>query len=303
LASGGAITSGAVLTNILFSTFTNNQSTGYGGAIVFSNPSASFTFNLNGDYFNGNTALKQGGAVQSLVSLTSGQAAVQVSNCTFYQNRTTTTDQSGFGGGYYGIETIGTSASGANTFINDTFFKNSSDTGGGLYLSQNDSFPPAEDTVLTSLTVNQNQASVAGGGLYLDTAQMVQNQFLKVTNSIFDGNSVTKQGYTGPLDVSLANNFVKLDDAGYNLVGLTDAPLFMADGDITTNNPGLDTALASNGAKAGYPPTLALLKTSLGYEKGRQSLAGQPMPLGFDARGLQRQTGKISIGAEDPDAM
>jgi len=55
----------------------------------------------------------------------------------------------------------------------------------------------------------------------------------------------------------------------------------------------------------GYPPTLALLPASLGYERGDYNVADQPDASGMDERGFLRQNNGvkfINIGAEDPDA-
>jgi hypothetical protein len=45
-----------------------------------------------------------------------------------------------------------------------------------------------------------------------------------------------------------------------------------------------------------------LSKTSVAYEKGDQSLAGDASPLDQDERGFTRVSGEVSIGAEDPAA-
>ena len=159
------------------------------------------------------------------------------------------------------------------------------------------------NAALTSLTINQNTASTDSGGLYIAAAA---NGVVSIRNSILDGNTVTAQGYNGPIDVTLTNNLA-LNDIGYNLVGTSDTMFGPKNKDILNNTTGLASALAGNGAKAGYPQTLALTatkgNTSPGYETGDPGLAGQPDPLGKDERGLTRQAGKVSIGAEDPDAM
>ena len=132
---------------------------------------------------------------------------------------------------------------------------------------------------LTSLTVYQNTAATAGGGLYL-TLTGVNGATVQanVDNNIFDGDNVTAPGYTGPLDVTVTQNFIgtSFQDAGYNLVGTTNTQWFNQNNkDILNDNPGLANALAANGAQPGYPQTLALATTSPGYETGDQSLALQ----------------------------
>jgi hypothetical protein len=85
------------------------------------------------------------------------------------------------------------------------------------------------------------------------------------------------------------------------LVGTSDTQ-FTLSSDILNNTTGLATSLALNGAPKGTPFTLALSKTSKGFEKGDQNLAGKAGALGQDERGFSRVAKKVSIGAEDPDA-
>lgn len=106
-------------------------------------------------------------------------------------------------------------------------------------------------------------------------------------------------GYNGPLDVTLPNNQV-LVDSGFNLVDVSDTMFTALAGD-RFGNIGLANALADNNALPGYQQTLALAVNSDGYDNGDQSLAGQP-----DERGHIRRSEigwKVSIGAEDPDAL
>jgi hypothetical protein len=81
------------------------------------------------------------------------------------------------------------------------------------------------------------------------------------------------------------------------MVGTNDTDFKDGTGDILWDTTGLDTALADNGAKPGYPQTLKLLNTSKAFETGDLQQAGK-----LDERGLTRQN-KVSMGAYDPDAM
>ncbi len=156
----------------------------------------------------------------------------------------------------------------------------------------------------TSLTVYQNCALNAGGGLML-LLNLVANSTATAAfdNNILDGNSVVNDEYNGGQDVTYYSRAPfgwqgTFTDKGYNLVGTSDTMFSTTNHDILDNTTGLASSLAANGAKSGYPETLALSTTSPGYETGYQTLAGQ-----IDERGLTRQANKVSIGAEDPDAM
>jgi hypothetical protein len=93
-------------------------------------------------------------------------------------------------------------------------------------------------------------------------------------------------------------NASTITDNGFNLVGTSDTQFSTSKHDILNNNPGLATSLAGNGAPPGVPQTLALSTSSVGHDTGDQTLAGTK-----DERGKTRQTNKVSIGAEDPDAI
>jgi hypothetical protein len=205
-------------------------------------------------------------------------------------------------GGGLGINSVSQANGVVNeALVNDTFFQNlSSRWGGGLNLVASNT--PGSSVELTSNTFYRNVTSTAGGAVYLDTFRNI-----RVDNNIFDGNLVTAQGFNGPLDVALANG-ATLNDLGYNLVGVSDSDWFDEDPEKHNifdlfNNPGLANALGPNGALVGYPPTLALLNTSPGFETGDQSLATRGTPWSLDARGYVRQAGHVSIGAENPDAL
>jgi predicted outer membrane repeat protein len=308
--SGGAIASSDI-TVVSSSTFTSNGNSGafgiFGGAIYYditnqSDPARPYDSSLqvNQDTFTGNGA-SEGGAIYSDVGVNAGSITVAVTNSTFYQNRAAGFGNNGQGGGVFiSHNTSGTGTASA-VFINDTFFQNSAaDVGGALLLLLINSGTGSNTATLTSNTVYQNQAVNGGGGLSINAAGV---GVVTVDNNIFDGNLVTLQGFNGPLDVATSAGHRELTDNGYNLVGTTDTQFSVQKKDILDNNPGLANALAPNGAKPGYPQTLALANTSPGYEQGDQRLAGQPNPDGIDARGLTRQPGKVSIGAEDPDAL
>jgi hypothetical protein len=158
---------------------------------------------------------------------------------------------------------------------------------------------------MTSLTVTGNTAVSDAGGVYISNS----NGQVSVDNNIFDGNSVTQNGFNGPIDFYVSNvNQQSFNDIGYNLVGISDNMFTQDSNDILNNTTGLANALALNGAPAGNPLTLALSKNnSPGYDTGDQSLASQANPNSIDERGLTRQAKgvagqEVSIGAYDPDA-
>jgi hypothetical protein len=296
---GGGIETNDIL-DVETSTFTSNTApSGWGGAIDYApNSSANSSMTLNQDTFTSNSAASSGGAVNSSATYyNSGSVVVSVTNSTFSGNNATSSGAEG--GGLYISQTTTGTATATATLVNDTFFQNTSKGhGGGLWLQLSNTGTGANTAALYSNTVYMNTASTDSGGVYVSAP----NATVTLDNNIFDGNSVTAGGYTGALDIVFSNlNVIKLEQ--YNLVGTSDQGFDPRNNhDIVNNNPGLAGTLAANGAKPGYPQTLALGPASPGYEKGDPGLAGDPSPYGIDERGLTRQTGKVSIGAEDPDA-
>ncbi len=220
---------------------------------------------------------------------------VLVTNSTFTQNKLGT---AGDGGGMYISETAAGTATISDTLINDTFFQNYSlGNAGGLKLAMSNSGTGACSADLYSLTFYMNWAASSNAGASIGGPA---NSVI-LDNNIFDGNT-GGPNYAGPADIGLGTGVVFREN--YNLVGSSDKG-FTAAQDITdkANNPGLANALAANGAKPGYPQTLALANTSPGYEKGDSDLTNLPNPYNMDERGLTRQAGKVSTGAEDPDAQ
>ncbi len=155
---------------------------------------------------------------------------------------------------------------------------------------------------LTSLTIYQNHATTAGGGLWIGP----YTDAPYVDNCIIAGNQV--------LDNPNGNDVSgTVDSSGFNLIGLKDG----SDGWGRTDqfglyptplDPGLDPAgLQNNG---GPTQTIKLLNTSAGYQTGNPSLAGNANPLlAVDQRGMIRQQNpaavpplEVSIGAYDPNA-
>lgn len=148
---GNAIATSAI-TDIETSTFDRNgdpQSNARidGGAIAYDiggnlqNPPNQFNSSLkvNQDYFFGNHAGREGGAISSSVLLSSpGLVSVQVTNSTFYLNQTV-----GDGGGVDINHTNSGAGTIATTMTNDTFFNNAAgvtgaagaSSGGGISLS------------------------------------------------------------------------------------------------------------------------------------------------------------------------
>ena len=298
--SGEAIWTNATL-YLETSSFTGNTASAAGGAIEDAANSSTAPLTINETTFTSNsTSATSGGSGGAVDGSFNGNVAIQITNSTFYYN-------SAFANG--GGVNLVVNANQLTTFTNDTFFQNdcgfqnaSGGTGGGLQVTLSANAAGVTSTVtLTSLTVYDNEAtsSNGGGGVYISGNASLGGVVKAVlTNNIIDGNDVTASGYTGALD--FADPGVSTFTEKFNLVGTSDT-MFTGMGDIQDNTTGLATSLASNGAKSGYPETLALSTNkanSPGYETGYQSLAGQ-----IDERGLTRQANKVSIGAEDPDAM
>ena len=304
LGSGGAIYSSAPA-DIEQSTFSNNTSTVYGGAVEFNiTPSAFSTYSttINLSTFTNNSSQNGGGVAALLGNNFGGSLQTTVTNSTFATNKATGNGAGTGGGLYVSVGSSGSGSASTSTLTNDTFFQNTSDGhGGGLTVTANDTAGrPNSTAVLTSLTVYQNTAAIDSGGMYINTTL---TNVVSVDNSIFSGNSVTAIGYNGPVDVTFSNpnvNVFKTEQ--YNLVGTSDTMFTSNTDPAKTNTPGLANALAANGAPQGYPQTLALMNNSPGFGQGDQTLAGQSAPNGIDERGFHRQANKVSIGAEDPDA-
>jgi predicted outer membrane repeat protein len=304
-ANGGAIET-TDTTDVESSIFVSNQAP-FGGAIayVIGNEQELFTSSLtvNQDSFQQNgpspSSMMDGGAIFSSVNLDAGLVAVKITNSTFTQNGGTAPDLVSNGGAVDIVHTTAESGSASATFSNDTFFNNNSgDHGGGIALFLNNTGTGTNTAALTSLTVNQNTAVTDSGGVYVGTAQPGT---VSMDNNILDGNTVTTVGYNGPVDVTLVANNV-LNDVGYNLVGTSDT-MFVngVKNDILNDTTGLANTLEANGAKQGYQNTLALQTTppaSPAYDTGDPNLMGT-----MDERGYIRQPGKVSRGAEDPDAQ
>jgi predicted outer membrane repeat protein len=296
---GGAISTTDIL-SATFSNFTGNSTPFGGGAIDYfirNSTSTGFTssMTLADDTFISNSG-EGGGAVFSNVKIASGSATVSITDCTFWKNTATGSPSFVFGGGLDVFHTTAGTGSASATIVNDTFFQNTSTNhGGGLAVTDTNTGTGTNTAALTSLTVYKNTAATDGGGLYISGGSV------SVDNSILDGNTVTASGYTGPEDLTVASGGT-LTDLGFNLVGTTDTQ-FSLSSDILHNNPGLTNTLNHNGAPAGVPKTLALNTTSVGHDTGDQSLAGMSGVLGQDERGFTRQSGKVSIGAEDPDSL
>jgi hypothetical protein len=304
---GGAIATVNVSPQVGNSSFTGNHTpnaSGDGGAIFsqfdWNLPSQPIIMNLNvyQDTFTSNSA-SIGGAVYVAGNMNSGTVNVSVVYDTSFHDGA----GSGWGGGLSDNITTSGTASASTYLINDTFFSDVAATGAGIGLILQDTGTGTNTALVQSCTVTGCTASTKGGGLWADAG----TNWVTVDNNIFDGNTVTEEGYNGPLDDTLAAG-TSLTDKGYNLVDASDAKPNGFNNNPNTdviNNgpPGLAATLANNGAKPGYPQTLALLNTSPGYQKGDANLAGT-----LDERGLTRQNNpgmnlKVSIGAEDPNAM
>jgi hypothetical protein len=301
--AGGAIWTSDVL-NVQTSSFQGNNAGGWGGAIeYYPASSAPSTITLNEDTFTGNTANFGGGVnIDAYYDNpgAAGSVVVTVTNSTFYQN-TASVSSTGWGGGLNVNLSLAGTATGSVTLVNDTFFKNLADAAGGAFaMNVSNSGTGTSSVALYSLTVYRNSSSTNGTAACIDAPART----VTLDNNIFDGNSGAA-GYTGPLDIGFHNpNAIATEQ--YNLVGSSDQGQgFKGKGDIIdkANNPGLAASLAANGAKPGYPQTLALSPASAGYLTGDPGLFNLPNPYNLDARGLARQAKKVSMGAEDPNAQ
>ena len=123
---------------------------------------------LNNITFKNNTAGTNGGAVASYVTNYQGTAAVSVMRCLFTNNKAT--NAGGMGGGLYVNHTTSGTGAASLTVANDTFSQNGAEYAGGIALDNSASNGTTNTVTLTSLTVYENQASTAGGGLWISAA-------------------------------------------------------------------------------------------------------------------------------------
>jgi hypothetical protein len=275
--------------------FSSNSAFAGGGAIAYNPADGNSQLNLTNITFYNNSG--ESGAVDSNVDIDQGTVAVTVSGCLFNANKATgpSADASSIGGGGISVfhQTTG-SGSASFTITNSTFYKNTSDYfGAGLSLVTNNNGTGTNTLSLTSLTVYQNTAGTKGGGLYINLLSVNPTK-PQIHNSIIAGNTNDGVAADG-IDV-----YGDVSSQGFNLIGVKDGSSGWIASDYkgTAANPlpaGLDpNGLADNG---GPTQTIKLLTSSQGYRNGDPNLAGTT-----DQRGYTRQTGKVSIGAYDPDA-
>jgi predicted outer membrane repeat protein len=156
---GGAINNLATAT-IRRSTFSNNVSSDWGGAVL---NQGSATMRVERSTFTENSSFIGGGIANN------GQMTVR--NSTFRNNQATS------GGG------IGTAFSGANTIVEDsTFSGNTATRGGGIY---NFGTLTVNDSNFTS-----NTASTHGGGIYTDRIAIVSYSSFKSNTAAENGGGI-----------------------------------------------------------------------------------------------------------------
>jgi hypothetical protein len=186
---------------------------------------------------------------------------------------------------------------------------NSADeNGGGLAIRLANSGTGTNTATLTSLTVYENQAATAGGGLYENLSGSSAATLL-LRNSIIAGDIIENPPEFGP-DVLVAGITTSFKSLGYNFIGVGDNgtgimayPWTGDDHWGTAANP-LVPALDPNGLQwnGGPTETLKLLTTANGgYHMGDPTLAGTTDQRGY-TRVSNPPTTDISVGAYDPDA-
>jgi predicted outer membrane repeat protein len=287
--TGGAVTTsdqGGVLT-VNDCTFTNNQATGSGGAIV------SGQMTISHSSFSGNRAFSGG----ALFYVQGGGANFNIADSTFTNNQAAQTG--GIGGAIFfsGAATItrgqftGNSAgssgssggavagSGTLNFIDSVASGNQANSGGGLHLT-NCSFNISGSTIsnntasthfggglylssggggtISASTINANSTGIDGGGIW------TQNINLTLTNVTVDGNSCGQYGagiFYQANGRTLALNSVTITQ---NHAASQGGGILRFDGSITAKNSIIALNTASVNAPDIYAPT-AQTFTSLGY--------------------------------------
>ena len=207
---------------------------------------------------------------------------------------------------------IGVTYDGANlNLTNSTISGNSAMLGGGISITNSDSFNPTLlPANIANSTISNNSADF-GGGIYnyngqtsITTSTITGNTASIGAGISSYGNENTQTNITSSIvsgnidaDVELTSNFVFLEPTnsfasnGNNLIGDGNAiDAFSGPGDITGNtNPGL-APLADNG---GPTQTIALLPGSPAIDAGNN-----PNNLATDQRGFSRTAGGATdIGA------
>lgn len=203
------------------SSFTNNSTTGSAGALTIfqagKHESGSTDNLINGSTFKGNTAVRKGGAVATLLESTSSgiEGSTTITNSKFESNKVT--GAAGNGGAVYGEHTaytvknskFETNEAGQNggaiygeivnlTIEDSTFDGNKAGKNGGAVFSWSDSNSGSVEEIfsISGSTFTGNEAAAKGGAvawLQMESKE-IGKQFLDVQGSTFDGN---KAGTTG----------------------------------------------------------------------------------------------------------
>lgn len=145
------------------------------------------------------------------------------------------------------------------TGMNCTISGNSARDGGGIFNFSGPQNPADTSLVLNNCTITNNDASDTGGGLLNLSATQVADTFME--NTILAGNSA---GTDADCSEIMGEGSGTVTSNGYNLVQVPGTCSFAATGDITGQNPELD----SLGLNGGSTTTHALLENSPALDTG-----------------------------------
>lgn len=334
--SGGAI--GIIASGLLIydSQFIDNQAVdttgggivrGYGGAIHLDgvwndfNPNANKTIYVSNTRFEGNTAIRGGGAFGSVISDNAATKATFI-NATFVNNEAKGVNgQYGQGGALYHIEDDEAGGRNEDNFEirGSTFAGNKAlRQGGGVWVQilgrgrvVNSTFAANTTTAplnevgqggammitkgvidITSTTFANNHAAYQGGALHAGGAND-PDRVVTLSNTIFANNTLNEQ--TQPSETRWQGYHTNrpMSDGGQNIQFPRFKPTYNNDvnNNITANPLYVDPLLQPLAANGGPTPTMAIAANSPARDAGNPATCP-----GADQRGYLRN-GRCDIGA------
>ncbi|HSI86333.1 MAG TPA: MBG domain-containing protein [Candidatus Methylacidiphilales bacterium] len=276
--NGGAVFSNSPSFTVTNSTFLNNSTFNSGGGIYSGNP----TLTITGSTFDGNVAMKDLNSIQDNgggVYYSSTGGTLTIDSSLFYRNRSET------GGGL--SVTQGTQYVLNSTFTENTATAHASSAGGAIRITT------GSVMTIRNSTITGNLADVSGGGIVRQTGGT-----LALENTIVANNSTTPNTLASGIDI-LSGNFT---DNGNNLIGVREGIAGTINSDpgafpdtytqVGTFAARLDPMLSPLANHGGPTWTMGLLPGSPALARGKTLAVA-----GVDQRGVARPIGKSDIGA------
>ncbi len=286
--AGSLTLSGTDLTNNDVDGGAGTPNPGNGGGIHISGVTTTI---INGGIINENDARREGGGLWNQTGGT-----MTVNNVIIDSNTASGPDAVHGGGGIFN--------NGGDLIVNSsTIVFNTSDgvagNGGGIHVKAGTA------TIMTS-TISTNWSESMGGGIYSNAGLMVNASTIAENSAAMMGGGIATESATSatikntivalndaPAGMQISNSGAAITSAGYNLVSMDDANVFMAmptDIEGTMDMPA-DPMLGPLADNGGPTPTHALLEGSMAYN------AGDPMDMFLDQTGAAVFGGIRDIGA------